>query len=101
MNRPVLTASVTDHQESGEDALQSQIPYRLIFDSNPIPMWMLDATTFRFLAVNDAATSQYGYSNEEFLRMSISDIWPDARILDVAENVAKSCSGTHSPGVRK
>jgi diguanylate cyclase (GGDEF)-like protein/PAS domain S-box-containing protein len=64
-------------------------------------MWMLDATTFRFLAVNDAATGQYGYSNEEFLRMSISDIWPDARILDVAENVAKSCSGTHSPGVRK
>lgn len=48
--------------------------FRLLFDSNPIPMWLIDLETYRFLAVNDAAVKHYGYSRETFLGMSVLDI---------------------------
>jgi PAS domain S-box-containing protein len=53
-----------------------QESYRLLFDANPNPMYVLDAETFAFLAVNDAALEQYGYSREEFLRMNARDFRP-------------------------
>lgn len=58
-----------------EEALRkSEAQYRLLFESNPQPMWVYDLTTLRFLAVNDAAVRHYGYSRAEFLDMTIKDI---------------------------
>ncbi|RED41992.1 diguanylate cyclase/phosphodiesterase [Rhodopseudomonas thermotolerans] len=50
--------------------------FRLLFDGNPMPMWVFDAQTFEFLSVNDAAVAHYGYPREQFLRMSLREIWP-------------------------
>lgn len=55
---------------------QSQNDFRLLFEANPMPMWVYDQETLRFLAVNDAAVQHYGYSREEFLGMTIKDIRP-------------------------
>lgn len=52
----------------------SEIQYRLLFDGNPQPMWVVDRNTLSFLAVNDAAIRHYGYSREEFLQMVLLDI---------------------------
>ncbi|HVR08666.1 MAG TPA: EAL domain-containing protein [Thermoanaerobaculia bacterium] len=54
--------------------------YRLLFEHNPLPMWVYDSETLRFLAVNEAAVRLYGYSREEFLAMSINDIRPPETI---------------------
>ena len=51
--------------------------FRLLFDSNPMPMWVFDAGTTEFLGVNDAAVQHYGYSRETFLAMRLQDIWPE------------------------
>jgi diguanylate cyclase (GGDEF)-like protein/PAS domain S-box-containing protein len=51
--------------------------FRLLFDNNPMPMWVFDANTTRFLGVNDAAVQHYGYSREAFLAMTLQDIWPE------------------------
>ena len=60
-----------------EEALRkSEAQYRLLFESNPQPMWVYDLATLRFLAVNDAAVRHYGYSRSEFLDMTIKDIRP-------------------------
>ena len=56
--------------------LASEARYRLLFDSNPHPMWVVDSATWRFLAVNDAAVQHYGYSRKEFLGMTAVDIRP-------------------------
>jgi diguanylate cyclase (GGDEF)-like protein/PAS domain S-box-containing protein len=48
--------------------------YRLLFDSNPHPMWIYDRDTLVFHSVNDAALAQYGYSREEFLAMTLHDV---------------------------
>ncbi len=50
--------------------------FRLLFESNPIPMWVYDLDSLSFLAVNDAALEHYGYSREQFISMSILDIRP-------------------------
>jgi PAS domain S-box-containing protein len=67
-----------------EEALRkSEAQYRLLFESNPQPMWVYDLVTLRFLAVNDAAIRHYGYSRSEFLDMTIKDIRPaeDVQLL--------------------
>lgn len=50
--------------------------FRLLFDENPIPMWVVDQDTLKFLAVNNAGVSHYGYSREQFLEMTLFDIRP-------------------------
>jgi PAS domain S-box-containing protein len=48
--------------------------YRMLFERSPLPMWVVDTETLRFLAVNDAALRLYEYSREEFLAMTADDI---------------------------
>ena len=72
-----------------EEALRkSEMQYRLLFESNPQPMWVYDLTTLRFLAVNDAAVKHYGYSRSEFLDMTIMDIRPDDEVQILREYIA-------------
>ena len=54
-----------------------EVAYRVLFEANPHPMWVFDRSSLRFLAVNDAALRQYGYSREEFLGRTILDIRPE------------------------
>ena len=50
--------------------------YHLLFESQSRPMWLYDEETFRFLEVNRAAVNTYGYSRDEFLKMTILEIRP-------------------------
>jgi len=50
--------------------------YRLLFESNPLPMMVLEEETLDFLDVNDAAVAQYGYTREEFLTLNAAGIRP-------------------------
>jgi diguanylate cyclase (GGDEF)-like protein/PAS domain S-box-containing protein len=68
----LLAATLTDIT----DVKRREQSFRLLFDHNPMPMWVFDATTHRFLSVNDAAVSHYGYSRDGFLTMRLQDIWP-------------------------
>jgi diguanylate cyclase (GGDEF)-like protein/PAS domain S-box-containing protein len=47
--------------------------YRLLFEKNPHPMWIVDRQTLAFLAVNEAAVQHYGYTRHEFLSMTVKD----------------------------
>lgn len=49
-----------------------------LFDLIPLPAWIFDTATLRFLCVNAAAIERYGFSREEFLSMAISEIRPAA-----------------------
>ncbi|WP_426422540.1 putative bifunctional diguanylate cyclase/phosphodiesterase [Bradyrhizobium genosp. A] len=59
--------------------------FRLLFDSNPMPMWVFDLETMDFLNVNDAAVRHYGYTREKFLRMKIQEIWPKDEWISYAQ----------------
>ncbi|HEY5367280.1 MAG TPA: response regulator [Casimicrobiaceae bacterium] len=70
--------------------LHADANFRLLFASNPLPMWVYDVATLEFLEVNTAAITQYGYSRDEFLSMRIIDIRPPEDIAPLIENVARA-----------
>jgi PAS domain S-box-containing protein len=50
--------------------------YELMFRQSPLPMWIHDIGTLRFIDANQAAERELGYSLDEWLRMSVFDIRP-------------------------
>jgi len=52
----------------------SEEQYRRLFESVPLPVYVFDVETLRFLEVNGAAVRHYGYSREAFLTMTLRDI---------------------------
>lgn len=57
--------------------------YKSFFFLNPSPMWIFDPHTLRFLQVNDAAVTKYGYTQEEFMTMSIKQIRVQEDVDDI------------------
>lgn len=73
--------------------------YRLLFESSPLPMWVVEIESLAFLQVNEAALRHYGYSQEEFLSMTLRDIRPpeDLPVFDLAVN--RHETGLRHPGI--
>ena len=65
---------ITERRKAEDDLRASESRFRMLFESSPLPKWLYDVQTLRFLEVNEAALRAYGYSREEFLRMTIRDI---------------------------
>jgi diguanylate cyclase (GGDEF)-like protein/PAS domain S-box-containing protein len=55
---------------------EGEARWRLLFDRNPMPLWVYDVETLAFLAVNESMVDHYGYSREELSRMTAMDIRP-------------------------
>jgi PAS domain S-box-containing protein len=85
----VNSRDVTDRKQAEDSLRDSEQQYRLIFDGNPIPMWVFDQETLAFLEVNDAAIQHYGYSREEFLAMTLRDIRPPSEVPAMLEYAHK------------
>src|SRR5262245_33739893 len=68
----------------------------LVFSGHPLAMWIVDPETLRFLSVNEAAAEKYGYSQEEFLEMLITDITPDKDMRALVDEIA-SVDDTRRP----
>lgn len=77
--------------------INAEETYKILFYSNPLPMWTYNLKTLRFTAVNDAAIHHYGYSKEEFFSMTIKDIRPpeDVLLLDQAIQVRESLTASN------
>ncbi|PYO96181.1 MAG: hypothetical protein DMD61_14495 [Gemmatimonadetes bacterium] len=67
-------AMAVERKRTEEQLHESERKYRLLFETNPEPMFVYDFETLRILAVNDAAITRYGYSEREFLERTIRDI---------------------------
>ncbi len=69
-------AQYIDRRRAEEVIRDSEERYRLFFDASPLPMWVYDKKSLSFLEVNTAAVAKYGYTREEYLSMSVTDIRP-------------------------
>ncbi|MBP3956043.1 PAS domain S-box protein [Gemmata sp. G18] len=73
----VITSRDVTARKGAEDKLRrSEDQYRRLFEASPHPMWVFDTQTLAFLAVNDAAVARYGYTRDEFARLTLRDIRP-------------------------
>ncbi|HEY3346376.1 MAG TPA: PAS domain-containing sensor histidine kinase [Nitrospirota bacterium] len=65
----------------------SEKQYRVLFDSNPNPIWVYDINTLKFLAVNKPAVQHYGYSMQEFMGIRITEMHPPDLMLSMMSMV--------------
>lgn len=77
----VITFSIqyfsTDHIANAQAALEeSEKKYRLLFENNPVPMWMLELPSYQIVNVNNAAIIHYGYTRDEFLTLNARQLRP-------------------------
>ncbi|MEN3208854.1 EAL domain-containing protein [Methylorubrum populi] len=56
------------------DIKAREASFRFLFENNPLPMWLVDGETARFVAVNEAAITHYGYDREAFLARRLPDL---------------------------
>ncbi len=65
-----------DRKKITVDLQRTRDDYMAMFHRHPLPMWVYEISTRAFLAVNEAAVHYYGYSEQDFLSMTILDIRP-------------------------
>ena len=73
-----VARDITERKRAEDEIRASEDRYRKLFKLNPQPAWIYEQQTLRFLAVNQAAIQNYGYSEQEFLSMTVLDIRPPA-----------------------
>ncbi|WP_375161780.1 EAL domain-containing protein [Bradyrhizobium sp. RDT46] len=61
---------ITERHRTERALAEAEASFRLLFEENPLPMWVVDAKTHRFIAVNGAMCRHYGYSRQDLLAMS-------------------------------
>lgn len=75
-------------QKVKDDLRFSEQQYKMLFENNPLPCWIYDFATRRFLEVNEAATRYYGYTKEEFLQLSVFDLQVEENLADLQDRFA-------------
>ena len=95
----VTINDITEQKGSEEKLRRQEKQYRVLFATYPSPTWVYDAETLEFLAVNDAAVENYGYSREQFLGMTIRDIRPPEDIPAFLESGTVTSDKPQAAGV--
>ena len=89
----VVAQDVTERMGMVSALEDSEARYRQIFVAAPLPMWVTEVAEPRFLAVNDAAVKKYGYSREQFMRMTAMDLqMPEDREQVLAELIGRDAT---------
>ena len=91
-------ALAIERRRADEALRRSESMFRLLFSHNPLPTWVFDNETFLCLRANDSAIRQYGYSAEEFERMSIFDLHPDADLESVRKYFSDNAGNPRHQG---
>ena len=103
LNPALLGKSINYAIERKKSFLQlaeSEKRYRDLFHASPLPMWVLDESSWRFLDVNQAAIRQYGYTRGEFSEMTVFDIRlpEDILILQADLDASAGFQGQYEAG---
>jgi len=94
-----LSEANQDLIEAKQKAEENEVKYRLLYDSNQMPISIFDVDSLKFLSVNNAMAQKYGYTKEEFLTMTILDIRPESEITKVKQAVSVMDEGLVNAGI--
>ncbi|NEU07398.1 PAS domain S-box protein [Flavihumibacter sp. R14] len=92
---------VTRRRQAEQELSLSEQKYKLLFDSNPLPMFMASREDMLIVGANDAACALYGYTKDELLNMTLKDLKPEEDIGLLIENFNKDMFQPVDLGIRK
>jgi len=82
----VMARDITYRKKMEMELRSSERQYKLLFESNPLPLWMVDKDTMLVIAANDAAAELYGYTKDELINMSVKALrLPEDRELQMRQ----------------
>ncbi len=87
-----LIRDITDQKRLQEAVKDQEFQYKLLFKNNPNPMFIYDLESLAILSVNDAAILKYGYTEKEFLGMTLKDLRREEdvpKLLKKVDNLKK------------
>lgn len=76
-------------KERTRQLIESEENYRALFEKSPLPLWIYDVKTLRFIEVNEAAQLLYGYTENEFKAMTVLDVRTSEEIDNYLEDDTK------------
>ncbi len=79
-----------ERQRSRSELEESEKRYSDLFHLSPLPMWVYDLENLEIMDVNASAIKHYGYTNEEFLSMTIKDLRPAEEVPKLEEAIQYS-----------
>jgi two-component system cell cycle sensor histidine kinase/response regulator CckA len=94
-------ALAIERRRSEEALRKSESVFRLLFSHNPLPTWVIDDETLKFIQVNEAAVRQYGFASEEFGQMTMFDIRPEEKTAPLEVRQPRGGSEGQHQGVCK
>jgi PAS domain S-box-containing protein len=71
-----LERDITEQKLIEKNKEQSEEIYKILFKKSPVNMFIFDPVTYRIIEANETALGTYGYTKEEFSKLTIKDIRP-------------------------
>ena len=93
-----IVRDMTERDRLAEALERSADQARMLFYASPAPGWVYDVETLKFLAVNDEAVREYGYTAAEFLRRDILALRPPEDHEQIRAAIRQMPEGTHHSG---
>lgn len=67
---------ITDRKKVEDELKRSEQKYKLLFESSPLPLWIVAKDDMKVITANNAAAKLYGYTPEELLHMDVKKLRP-------------------------
>lgn len=84
---------ITERKQAEEEMRLSEQKYKLLFESNPMPLWMIDKDNLSIIDANEAAARHYGYSREELVNLNMRSFRPPEDSRQQMEGYQKEIDG--------
>jgi two-component system, cell cycle sensor histidine kinase and response regulator CckA len=94
----IVFRDITERVAAEQRLKLQEEQYRLLFQTNPNPMWVFNVETLQILAVNESALVEYGYSREEFLKLTLHHLRPPEEAEKLREAISPAGEAAHYSG---